>query len=544
MKKILTFICALVLSINISAQTPLTEALDFQATAHHGEEIDLFEILDNGQFVVLDFFFTTCHFCNEGLPYLIEAYYELGENKEDVYFMEVSPTDHNRSPFFFVDKYIEQYSVPFPTLHTETGGMTGKEIYDMYQIPHCPTLVFIAPDHKIILQDYSVYQTKSTEIVVRDFRRLMKGYNADTLYAPTKLTAEAINETTALLSWEEVENAYRYNIYLGDSLVAKDVAETSYLMTKLEVGKEYCYNVTATYLERESAHSEPACVTTEEGMTFASPANVVATPTNDSTIVLTWNSVEKAESYKVYRGTELLATVTDTTYTEEGLEAETQYCYVVTSCLETIESVASEEVCATTLKVEEPEQPADSTKLAAPTNLRAYIRQDIPDYNYKYEITMAWDAVEGAQGYDVFVNTTKEQDFYLGYTGGTAYVAGSNEETTFEFYIVAFNDELGIESEPSEICTVTVVDDAIEEMNTSFNIYPNPVNDKIYIETLTQTQTLTVEIYDIYGRIQNLSNSATQQLSNSIDVTNLNSGVYFVKVVTENGESVKRFIKK
>ena len=61
-------------------------------------------------------------------------------------------------------------------------------------------------------------------------------------------------------------------------------------------------NVTATYLERESAHSEPACVTTEEGMTFASPANVVATPTNDSTIVLTWNPVEKADSYKVYRG--------------------------------------------------------------------------------------------------------------------------------------------------------------------------------------------------------------------------------------------------
>ena len=125
-----------------------------------------------------------------------------------------------------------------------------------------------------------------------------------------------------------------------------------------------------------------------------------------------------------------------------------------------------------------------ATKLDAPTNLRAYIRQDIPDYNYKYEITMAWDAVEGAQGYDVFVNTTKEQDFYLGYTGGTAYVAGSNEETTFEFYIVAFNDDLGLESEPSEICTVTVVDDAIEEMNASFNIYPNPVNDKIYIEIL------------------------------------------------------------
>ena len=56
--------------------------------------------------------------------------------------------------------------------------------------------------------------------------------------------------------------------------------------------------------------------------------------------------------------------------------------------------------------------------------------------------------------------------------------------------------------------------------------------------------TQTIEIYDVYGRIQNLSNSATQQLSNSINVDNLNSGVYFVKVVTENGEVVKRFVKK
>ena len=182
-----------------------------------------------------------------------------------------------------------------------------------------------------------------------------------------------------------------------------------------------------------------------------------------------------------------------------------------------------------------------ATKLDTPTNLRAAIRQDVPGYNYKYEITMMWDAVEGAQGYDVYVNTVKEKDFYFGYTSGTAYVAGSNEETVFDFYVVAFNDELGIESEPSEICTVTIVDDAIEEMNASFNIYPNPVNDKLYIETLTQTQTLTVEIYDIYGRQQSMVNG---QQSTVIDVTDLNSGVYFVKVVTENGETVKRFIKK
>ena len=86
---------------------------------------------------------------------------------------------------------------------------------------------------------------------------------------------------------------------------------------------------------------------------------------------------------------------------------------------------------------------------------------------------------------------------------------------------------------------------SLTEENISFNIYPNPVNDKLYIET--QTQTLTVEIYDIYGRQQSMVNGQQSmvngQQSTVIDVTNLNSGVYFVKVVTSEGETVKRFIK-
>ena len=175
-------------------------------------------------------------------------------------------------------------------------------------------------------------------------------------------------------------------------------------------------------------------------------------------------------------------------------------------------------------------------ELAAPTNLRAYIRQDIPDFNYKYEITMAWDAVEGATGYDVFVNTETAQDFHMGYTNGTAYVAGSDKEATLEFYVVAFNDDT--ESAPSEVYTIVIKDDAVEELSSSLNIYPNPVNDRLYIETLTQTQ--TIEIYDVYGR-QQLVVSGQQS---AVSVANLNSGIYFVKVVTENGEVVKRFVKK
>ena len=81
--------------------------------------------------------------------------------------------------------------------------------------------------------------------------------------------------------------------------------------------------------------------------------------------------------------------------------------------------------------------------------------------------------------------------------------------------------------------------DAIEEMTTSLSVYPNPVNDRLYIETETEVE--EVVVYDVYGRQQSTVNG---QQTLSIDVANLNSGIYFVKVVTTEGEVVKRFIKK
>ena len=83
----------------------------------------------------------------------------------------------------------------------------------------------------------------------------------------------------------------------------------------------------------------------------------------------------------------------------------------------------------------------------------------------------------------------------------------------------------------------------VEEMLVSnVTIYPNPANDKLYVETLTQTQTLTIEIYDVYGR-QQVTKSLSHQGALVVDLTNLNSGIYFVKVVTENGNVVKRIVK-
>ena len=88
---------------------------------------------------------------------------------------------------------------------------------------------------------------------------------------------------------------------------------------------------------------------------------------------------------------------------------------------------------------------------------------------------------------------------------------------------------------------ITAEENVSDIFTDNISVYPNPVQDRLYIETLTQT--LTIEIYDIYGRVQNLRNSETQKLRNSIDLSNLKAGIYFVKINTEKGNIVKRIIK-
>ena len=188
--------------------------------------------------------------------------------------------------------------------------------------------------------------------------------------------------------------------------------------------------------------------------------------------------------------------------------------------------------------VEGNEEEAD--RLPAPTNVLAMTLNET-------ELVLMWDAVEGAASYNVY-----NQDNLVGtYEDINAKITELTPGTEYCFTVTAV-DKIGESEKSEEACAKTSgekpeepenPEEGIEELQSSIILYPNPVNDKLYVETLTQTQTLIVEIYDIYGRQQD--NKTTRQQGNlSVDVTNLNSGVYFVKVVTENGEAVRRFVKK
>ena len=81
--------------------------------------------------------------------------------------------------------------------------------------------------------------------------------------------------------------------------------------------------------------------------------------------------------------------------------------------------------------------------------------------------------------------------------------------------------------------------EGVEENAMTFTLYPNPVESNLTIAT---NEVITeVNIYSITGV---MVYSTTNVNNNVINVSDLNAGIYFISIKSENGETTKRFIKK
>ena len=155
MKKIITLLLATLCSLYVSAQTPLTTAVDFTATDCHGTEVHLFDILDGGQYVLLDFFYKACGPCQQATPKVAEAYSLLGCNQGDIFFMEVSPYDNDAA----LQSWVSTYGIEYPTIGTSSNGAS---IVNSYGITAFPTIILIAPNRTILEQDIYPINSSAT----------------------------------------------------------------------------------------------------------------------------------------------------------------------------------------------------------------------------------------------------------------------------------------------------------------------------------------------------------------------------------------------
>lgn len=94
--------------------------------------------------------------------------------------------------------------------------------------------------------------------------------------------------------------------------------------------------------------------------------------------------------------------------------------------------------------------------------------------------------------------------------------------------------------------TITVVPDGslgVDDFSLNkFKISPNPVTSDFNVELPNAIESAIVEVHDVLGK--RLFSSQVTSLSPNVDVTNLNSGIYLVRVSSGDVSQTKRIIKQ
>ena len=80
-----------------------------------------------------------------------------------------------------------------------------------------------------------------------------------------------------------------------------------------------------------------------------------------------------------------------------------------------------------------------------------------------------------------------------------------------------------------------------DEELVNFTIYPNPSSNVLNLKLTHNNKSTKIEVFDVLGK---LTYNAMVNSETSINVTNWNSGLYFVKLSSENLKITKRFVKE
>jgi len=157
-------------------------------------------------------------------------------------------------------------------------------------------------------------------------------------------------------------------------------------------------------------------------------------------------------------------------------------------------------------------------------------------------VNVTWSAPNGMTptGYEIYKGVDK-----LGDSPTTSYTHDISElepgEYTYNYCVLPVYAAGVCEGTAAKDCkdvSFEVLD--IKGYTTTFSIAPNPAND--YIIITAKGDFNNIEVLSFLGQVvlsqTNVGNSA------KLDIANLTNGVYFVRIISNNGTSVKKFVKQ
>ncbi|MDP4144966.1 MAG: right-handed parallel beta-helix repeat-containing protein, partial [Bacillota bacterium] len=252
-----------------------------------------------------------------------------------------------------------------------------------------------------------------------------------------KISAKS-SQNSITISWNSIEAALNYDIEVDGKVI--DVGQnTSYAHMGLEQDSKHIYRLRVNTQNQFGKWSEPFTISTESSTPASKiaskavkqvpkevvkqnddvkpvqipipsiPSNLNSMPTTNS-IIITWNQVNYAEGYDIEVDGVVKDCGSKTTYVDDNLSPETSHSYRVRAKNSSGISGWSDYIKQSTL-----EEPLDTP-------------QNIIGVPTKDSITVIWDAVKNATGYDIEIDgVVKDNDTSTTYTEsslvpGTAHV--------------------------------------------------------------------------------------------------------------------------
>jgi hypothetical protein len=173
-----------------------------------------------------------------------------------------------------------------------------------------------------------------------------------------------------------------------------------------------------------------------------------------------------------------------------------------------------------------------------PTNLHA---SDVDAHS----ITIGWNTNGNATSWNIHYrvengtwnNATSNTNTYV--------INGLTAETVYEIEVQADcgNGNLSDWSAPIHIST-TIEVGINSWLENSVSLYPNPAKEVVNVQcSMNNVQTAgELHLFDVYGKLLQIV-PITSEIT-PVNVSNLANGMYFVRVVTEEGMVTKTFVKK
>ena len=264
------------------------------------------------------------------------------------------------------------------------------------------------------------------------YSNIVSGQNKAVTPKPSAPVVKIGHSSTSgkpMLTWNAVSGATSYKVYRATSQngtysLLGTVTATSYINTGAKDGVTYYYKVTAVNDSGESAYSN--IVSGQSKSVTPKPSAPVVKIGHSATSgkpMLTWNAVDGAASYKVYRATakngaySVINTTNALTYTNTGAALGTTYYYKVEALNASGKSLGFSDVVEGKV---------------APVLAVGY-----SSVSGKPQLT--WKAVPGATEYQVYRSTQQNSGYTkINTTTATSYVnTGAKAGTTYYYRIVA-----------------------------------------------------------------------------------------------------------